>query len=157
MKPFLYLGCLGVTNSTIPSVTNSPLYRRFQQESSENSPSNANIFVNALVLEKFHKSSVYCSAELFRLLRDMALDTVHNQSPSLYPASIVNKPLHLSEIAHPGAIMAIVDLLPAIEANPEFDNRSGVDDTDGRSYEGQLDLEEKRMYEEVSGWTRIPC
>jgi hypothetical protein len=145
VKPFLYLGCLGVTNSAISSVSNSPLYQGFQQESIESSP---NAFVDTVVLEKFHRSAVYCSAELFRLLRDMALDTVNDQSPSLYPAGTMNKPPHLSEIVHPGAIVAIVDLLPAIEAEPQLDKGSSLDNIDGRCDDGQLDLEEKRMFEE---------
>lgn len=155
VQPFLYLGCLGVATSSIPSVSNSPFYERFQQRPGEDSHGDFNALVDPSVLEKFHSSAVYCASELFRLLRDMALDTVNDRSPSLYPAGEVKKSLHLSEIVHPGAVVAIIDLLPAVETSPVFRQKDGSigDEADGEAGDLQLNLEEERMCEEVSGWT----
>ena len=150
VKPFLYLGCFGVGNSVIPSISNSAFYQKFQTDSATECSTNFNAFVDSVVLEKFQSSAVYFAAELFRLLRDMALDTIQDQSPSLYPVAEVSKH-QLNEIAHPGAVAVIVDLLPAIEANPVFRQKDQSDVGEVADNVGglQLDEGEKQMYEEV--------
>lgn len=68
------------------------------------------------------ETSVYCAAEIFRFLRDMALDIPLAQSKLLLQVSADNmygSPGNIrgtapAPLVHPGAVLCMVDLLPAI-------------------------------------------
>ena len=86
-----------------------------------------------------HDSAVYCASEIFRFLRDMALGIQSHQSTSLIDAITIgltreknfygappvtaarqkagSSSLHLE---HPGAVLCMVDLLPAVGIDEAF-------------------------------------
>ena len=68
-------------------------------------------------------SAVYSAAQIFRFLRDMALDIPVTQAQSLlqvqqkeknFYSSPLGKGLSLPHLVHPGAVLCMVDLLPGI-------------------------------------------
>ena len=105
-------------------------------------------------------SSIFCAAEIFRFLRDMALDVSTNSSTSLIcltkfdqdkeknfygsppvTAAKLKGGTTTNHLVHPGAVLCMLDLLPAVEVELQYYRKERSEKmVSGEIMEGDLEM-----------------
>ena len=114
LKPLSFLGCFVEGRDALPSVAESDVFRRAVANRHSNSDETSE---NAT---KFRSSAVNGASEVFRCLRDMAVDSFDDKLPSVYPHG--DEKHKSSRLVHPHALLVMIGLLPAVEGAPTRDD-----------------------------------